>query len=151
MNAPVEAVVASRATHTSSLVRLWRWWLPIALLSLVLAVLFADPFAGDWDALDYTVLAVEGRPSSMLLGRGLFIFTNHLLWRAAHALTGMEAAHAYLLFKGFVIAQSFPCVMLWWLAAYELTRSRRGATTGLMRSQMYITAGVLCGPNLGIV
>ena len=128
MSAPVDAASASRTKHTSSLARLWRWWLPIALCSFALAVLFADPFAGDWDALDYTVLALEGRPSSMLLGRGLFIFTNHLLWRAAHALTGMEAQHAYLLFKGFVIAQSFPCVMLWWLAAYELTRSRKAAT-----------------------
>ncbi|HEV2764985.1 MAG TPA: glycosyltransferase family 39 protein, partial [Pyrinomonadaceae bacterium] len=106
----------------------WRWWLPVASLSLLLALLFLDPFAGDWDALDYTVLALQPEPSSMLLGRVLFIYTNHLLYRAAHALVGLQPEHAYLLFKYFVVAQSPLAVAASWALARDLTGNVRAAT-----------------------
>jgi hypothetical protein len=35
--------------------------------------------------MDYTMLSLEGYPSSMALGRNLFIFTNHFLFVFAHA------------------------------------------------------------------
>jgi hypothetical protein len=108
--------------------RAWRWWLPPASLALLLAILFRDPFAGDWDALDYTVNAVRGQPSSMLFGRMLFIFTNHAAYRLAHALFGLQTEHAYLLFKYMVIAQTPFAVVACWMLARELTGSRRAAT-----------------------
>ena len=110
----------------------WRWWLPLAGLSLLLALLFLDPFAGDWDALDYTVLALQPAPSSMLLGRTLFIYTNHLLFRAAHALFGLPAEQAYLLFKYFVVAQSPLAVAAFWALARDLTNSARAAAAAAL-------------------
>jgi 4-amino-4-deoxy-L-arabinose transferase-like glycosyltransferase len=110
----------------------WRWWLGPALLTLVLALVFQDPFAGDWDALDYTVLAIKGQPSSMILGRMLFIFTNHFLWRIAHALFNLQPEHAYLLFKYAVILQSPLATIAWWMLARELTASVRVATIAAM-------------------
>jgi hypothetical protein len=106
--------------------------LPVSALALVLALLFVDPFAGDWDALDYTVLALAPRPSSMLLGRMLFIFTNNAVWRVAHALFGTDVAHAYLVFKYFVVLQSPVCIALVWLLAYDLTGTRRTATVAAL-------------------
>lgn len=106
----------------------WRWWLLPALVALALALIFADPFLGEWDALDYTVLAVQGRPSSMILGRSLFIFTNHGLWRTAHALFNLPPEKAYLLFKYGVIIASPLTIIAWWLVARDLTNSVRVAT-----------------------
>jgi hypothetical protein len=108
--------------------REWRWWIAPAALALVFAVLFQDPFAGDWDSLDYTVLALQPEPSSMLLGRMLFIFTNHFIWRIAHAFFGLAPENAYLLFKYVVIAQSPLAVMACWTLARDLTNSVRAAT-----------------------
>jgi hypothetical protein len=51
------------------------------------------------------VLAIRGQPSSMALGRSLFIFFNHALWRTAHALFGLAAEDAYVLFKSAVLIQ----------------------------------------------
>src|ERR1700686_762997 len=45
----------------------WRWWLPPALISLLLILKVVDPFIGDWDGLDYTILALHGSHSSMAL------------------------------------------------------------------------------------
>ncbi len=106
----------------------WRWWLPPALVSLVLALVFVDPFAGDWDALDYTRLALEGRPSSMIGGRMLFIFTNHALWRVAHALFGLRPEQAYLLFKYAVVAQSPLAIVACWELTRQLTNDVRAST-----------------------
>ncbi len=111
-----------------SLLAAWRWWLPIALLTLTLALVFMDPFAGDWDALDYTVLALQGHPSSMVLGRMLFIFANHALWLIAHSLFSLPPEKAYLLFKYAVVAQSPLAVIAWWRLARDLTSSARAAT-----------------------
>ncbi len=106
----------------------WRWWLPLALLSLVLALVFVDPFAGDWDALDYTTLALKGQPSSMVLGRMLFIFANHALWLGAHALFDLKPEQAYLLFKYAVVAQSPLAIIACWELARQLTADVRAAT-----------------------
>src|SRR5919108_1364634 len=84
---------------------LWRWWLPPAAISLILILVFVDPFIGDWDALEYTVSALHGQLSSMAMGRGLFIFYNHALYAIAHAVFGLSPQRAYLLFKYVVVAQ----------------------------------------------
>ncbi|GAC1446738.1 MAG: hypothetical protein NVSMB56_08280 [Pyrinomonadaceae bacterium] len=102
--------------------------MPLAVLTLTLAVLFRDPFAGDWDALDYTVLALHGMPSSMLLGRMLFIFTNHFAFEIAHTLFNVQTEHAYLLFKLLVIAESPLVVVACWNFTRELTNSLHAAT-----------------------
>jgi hypothetical protein len=119
-------------SHTSpephSFFNAWAWWLTPALLSLALAIIFRDPFAGDWDALDYTVLALHGSPSSMILGRTLFIFGNHALWLIAHSLFNLQPEHAYLLFKGAVIMQTPLAIIAWWTLTRDLTQSVRAAT-----------------------
>jgi len=112
--------------------RAWRWWLPPAALALLLTILFIDPFAGDWDALDYTVNAVRGQPSSMLFGRMLFIFTNHAAYRLARALFGLQTEHAYLLFKYMIVAQTPFAVVACWTLARELTASLSAATVAAL-------------------
>lgn len=112
--------------------RAWRWWLAPAALALLLTILFIDPFAGDWDALDYTVNAVRGEPSSMLFGRMLFIFTNHAAYRIARALFGLQTEHAYLLFKYMVVVQTPFAVVACWTLAREVTGSLRAATVAAL-------------------
>lgn len=87
-----------------------------------------DPFIGDWDGLDYTINALHGTPSTMALGRFLFIFANHALWRIAHAVFNLQADQAYLLFKYAVVAQSPLAVIACWTLARDLTRSLQAAT-----------------------
>lgn len=106
----------------------WRWWLPPALISLVLILIFVDPFIGDWDALDYTILSLHGQPSSMALGRGLFTLYNHGLYRLAHVLFNIPPADAYLLFKYAVVAQGPLAVVMLWVLARDLTHSLHAAT-----------------------
>lgn len=103
-----------------------------ALVALCLAILFADPFIGDWDALDYTINAVNGTPSTMALGRLLFIFFNHALWLVAHKIFHLQAEQAYLLFKYAVSAQSFLAVIACWTLARDLTRSVQTATVAAL-------------------
>ncbi|HEY6189102.1 MAG TPA: glycosyltransferase family 39 protein [Pyrinomonadaceae bacterium] len=122
----------SKQEETKGLLAAWRWWLPVALLTLLLALLFKDPFAGDWDALDYTVLAIHGEPSSMILGRMLFIFVNHGMWRVAHGIFGLRPEHAYLLFQYAVIIQSPLAAIAWWQLARDLTGSVRAATVAAL-------------------
>jgi hypothetical protein len=119
---------AACASEALSLRAAWRSWLPPALVALLLALLFRDPFAGDWDALDYTVLALQGAPSSMLFGRTLFIYTNHFAYTFAHAVFGLQAEHAYLLFKYMVVAESPVAVVGMWALARRLTKDARAAT-----------------------
>jgi MFS family permease len=89
---------------------------------------FVDPFIGDWDGMDYTMLSLAGYPSSMALGRNLFIFGNHFLFVAARNLFHVKPESAYLLFKYAVVAQSpFAIAAGWWLARL-LTRSVVAAT-----------------------
>jgi 4-amino-4-deoxy-L-arabinose transferase-like glycosyltransferase len=97
-------------------------------LSVVLALLFIDPFIGDWDAVDYTVLALRGHPSSMALGRSLFIFFNHFVWRAAHSLFQLPPEEAYLLFKYAVVIQTPLAVIACWRLAREVGATLHVAT-----------------------
>jgi 4-amino-4-deoxy-L-arabinose transferase-like glycosyltransferase len=106
----------------------WRWWIAPALLALILALIFCDPFIGDWDGLDYTLASIKGSPSSMALGRSLFVFTNHAAWRIAHALFGLTAENAYLLFKYMVVAESPLAVIACWTLARDLSGSVQTAT-----------------------
>ena len=108
--------------------RAWRWWLVPALLALGLALIFRDPFIGDWDAVDYTVLAVRGEPSSMALGRLLFVGYNHELWRLAHTVFGLAPEHAHLLFQFAIIAQAPLAAIACFALARAVTDSRQVAT-----------------------
>ncbi|HYG78774.1 MAG TPA: glycosyltransferase family 39 protein [Pyrinomonadaceae bacterium] len=110
----------------------WRWWTGPALAALALALLYADPFIGDWDALDYTLISIEGKPSSMALGRSLFIYTNHAAWSVAHSLFGLKAENAYLLFKSMVIIQSPLAAAACWALAREVTGSLHAATAAAL-------------------
>jgi 4-amino-4-deoxy-L-arabinose transferase-like glycosyltransferase len=91
-----------------------------------------DPFAGDWDALDYTVLALKGEPSSMILGRILFIFSNRAAFMLAHELFGLQPEKAYLLFKYMVVLESPLALVAWWVLARDLTGSKRAATAAVL-------------------
>ncbi|HVG35318.1 MAG TPA: glycosyltransferase family 39 protein [Pyrinomonadaceae bacterium] len=73
------------------------------------------------------MLSINGQPSSMALGRSLFIFFNHALWRAAHALFQLPAENAYLLFKYAVIMECPLAVIACWTLARDLTRSLQAA------------------------
>jgi hypothetical protein len=106
--------------------------LPAALVSLALTLIFVDPFVGDWDGLDYTILALRGHPSSMALGRSLFIFYNHALYVAAHTLFGLSPARAYLLFKFAVVTQGTLAVIACWILARDLSRSLPAATVSAL-------------------
>jgi dolichyl-phosphate-mannose-protein mannosyltransferase len=106
----------------------WPWWLPPATLSFLLVFYFVDPFIGDWDGLDYTMLALAGYPSSMALGRNLFIFGNHALYEVAHALFNVQPEHGYLIFKYAVVAQAPLAVIACWKLAREFTGSLHSAT-----------------------
>lgn len=68
----------------------------------------------------------------MLFGRMLFIYTNHAAYRLAHALFGLQAEHAYLLFKYMVVVQTPFAVVACWMLARELTASLRAATVAAL-------------------
>lgn len=121
-------VQSSAPTGTGSFWRAWRWWLPPAVIGLALVLYFVDPFIGDWDGLDYTILSLAGYPSSMALGRNLFIFTNHYLYWIANALFHLQPEHAYLLFKYVVVAQSPLAVIMCWILARDISGSLYTAT-----------------------
>src|SRR5437764_236078 len=84
--------------------REYLYWLPPALIALLLTLVYLNPFIGDWDGLDYTIFSLHGRPSSMALGRSLFTLFNFGLYRLAHLLFGVRPDQAYLLFKYAVVA-----------------------------------------------
>ncbi|HKY43784.1 MAG TPA: glycosyltransferase family 39 protein [Pyrinomonadaceae bacterium] len=112
--------------------RAWRWWLPPAMIALALVLYFVDPFIGDWDGMDYTMLSLAGYPSSMALGRNLFIFTNHAMFRVAHALFGLQPEQAYLIFKYAVVAQAPVTVVACWILARDISGSLYTATTAAL-------------------
>ena len=89
---------------------------------------FVDPFIGDWDGMDYTILSLAGYPSSMALGRNLFIFGNHALYQFAHALFGIQPENAYLIFKYAVVAQGSFAVIAGWVLARDFSKSVHTAT-----------------------
>src|SRR5712671_2539255 len=111
-----------------TLLSAWCWWLPPAAIALVFILIFVDPFIGDWDALEYTLSALHGTPSSMALGRGLFIFFNHAFYVFAHAVFQLQPRHAYLLFKYVVVAQGPLAVIACWVLTRDLSGSKYAAT-----------------------
>jgi uncharacterized protein YqgC (DUF456 family) len=113
---------------SQSLIAAWRWWLPPAAVSLILILIFVDPFIGDWDAVEYTISALRGSPSSMALGRGLFIFYNHALYVLAHAVFHLPPNRAYLLFKYVIVAQGPLAVVACWALARDVSGSAVSAT-----------------------
>jgi hypothetical protein len=106
----------------------WTWWLTPALTSLGLVLFYLDPFIGDWDGLEYTMYSVWGYPSSMALGRNLFIFANHLLWLIAHGVFSVGPEQAYLIFKYAVVLQVPLAVIACWILARDFTGSPHAAT-----------------------
>ena len=116
------------AGASTSLLDEWRWWIGPALIALALCLIFTDPFIGDWDGLDYTLISIEGRPSSMALGRSLFIFANHGAWRAFHTLFGLSTENAYLLFKYMIVVETPLAVIACWMLAREVSGSLSVAT-----------------------
>jgi Dolichyl-phosphate-mannose-protein mannosyltransferase len=118
----------SRASSNISFRGTWKWWLPPALIGLALVISFIDPFIGDWDGMDYTMLSLAGYPSSMALGRNLFIFGNHTLFVIARALFHLQPENAYLLFKYAVVAQAPLAIIGCWFLAHTVSRSLYTAT-----------------------
>src|SRR5437868_5440938 len=116
------------AKSPQSLLREYLYWLPPALIVLVLSLIYLNPFIGDWDGLDYTIFSLHGRPSSMALGRSLFTLFNFGLFKFAHALFDVRPEQAYLLFKFAVVVQTPMAVIACWLLARDLSGSRRAAT-----------------------
>ncbi len=106
----------------------WPWWLIPALIALALVLWFVDPFIGDWDGLDYTMLSVAGYPSSMALGRNLFIFQNYFLYRAANSIFNVQPDQAYLIFKYAVVAQAPFAVVACWALARQVGATVYAAT-----------------------
>ena len=115
-------------TASDRMLSAWRWWLLPAALALILILIFVDPFIGDWDALEYTLSALRGYPSSMALGRSLFIFFNHELYVIAHAAFHLRPQHAYLLFKYAVVAQGVLAIIACWILTRDLSGSKYAAT-----------------------
>src|SRR5215813_6958331 len=123
----------------------WRsclYWLPPAVLALVLSLVYLNPFIGDWDGLDYTIYSLHGRPSSMALGRSLFTLFNFALYRLAHAVFGLRPEQAYLVFKFTVVIATPLAVIACWRLARDLSGSVRSATIAALL--------VACSPMLVI-
>ncbi|MDQ3666741.1 MAG: glycosyltransferase family 39 protein [Acidobacteriota bacterium] len=95
---------------------------------MALTLYFTDPFIGDWDGIDYTILSLAGYPSSMALGRNLFIFGNHALYQLLHALFNVPPEQAYLIFKYAVVAQAPLAVVACWKLAREVAGSLYSST-----------------------
>jgi dolichyl-phosphate-mannose-protein mannosyltransferase len=106
--------------------------LPPAVIALGLVLYFVDPFIGDWDGMDYTMLSLAGYPSSMALGRNLFIFSNHFLYLISHELFHVQPEHAYLIFKYAVVAQAPLAIVACWILARDISGSLYTATTAAL-------------------
>lgn len=74
------------------------------------------------------MLSLAGYPSSMALGRSLFIFGNHWLFVLARSVFGLAPENAYLLFKYAVVAQAPVAVIACWALARQLSHSVYTAT-----------------------
>ena len=118
------------------------FWLPPALIALILTLVYLNPFIGDWDGLDYTIFSLHARPSSMALGRSLFTLFNFALYKFAHAVFGVQPQHAYLLFKYAVVIETPLAVVVCWVLARDLTASVRAATLSALM--------IACSPILVI-
>lgn len=127
---------------TSRLLSEYLYWLPPALVALILTLVYLNPFIGDWDGLDYTIFSLHARPSSMALGRSLFTIANFGLYKLAHALFRVQPQHAYLLFKYAVVVETPLAVLMCWLLARDLTGSIKAATLSALM--------IACSPILVI-
>src|SRR5687767_13578780 len=78
------------------------------------------------------MLSLTGYPSSMALGRNLFIFSNHLLFVVARSLFQLQPENAYLLFKYAVVTQAPLAVVAVWVLARDLGASLFAATLGAL-------------------
>ena len=78
------------------------------------------------------MLSLEGYPSSMALGRNLFIFSNHALFLIGRELFGFNAENAYLIFKYAVVAQAPMAVVACWILARDISGSLYTATTAAL-------------------
>jgi hypothetical protein len=107
-------------------------WVPLLLASWAFAYGFQDSFVSDWDGFDYAAYAVRNVPSSMGLGRALFLGYNHLLWEMAHNWLDVPPERAYLVLRYGVIAQSGPAIVGIYALYKELTASRLAATCGAL-------------------
>ena len=116
------------AAQPLSFWRAWPWWCVPAAIGLALVLFFVDPFVGDWDGMDYTILSLAGYPSSMALGRNLFIFGNHALYEIAHSVFRVQPEHAYLVFKYAVVVQAPLAVIACWTLARDFSKSIHAAT-----------------------
>lgn len=74
------------------------------------------------------MLSLTGHPSSMALGRNLFISVNHLLFVVGRNLFQLQPENAYLLFKYAVVAQAPLAVVAIWVLARDLSSSLYAAT-----------------------
>ncbi|HEX9630618.1 MAG TPA: glycosyltransferase family 39 protein, partial [Pyrinomonadaceae bacterium] len=122
------AALGFEAPAQTSFLKAWLWWSIPALLGLILVLWFVDPFIGDWDGLDYTMLSLAGYPSSMALGRSLFIFENHALYALAHHIFNVQPENAYLIFKYAVVVQAPLALIACWVLARDVSRSLYTAT-----------------------
>ncbi|MGI8896941.1 MAG: ArnT family glycosyltransferase [Pyrinomonadaceae bacterium] len=122
------SVAGARHVSLPSFWAAWSWWLPPALISVALTLYFTDPFIGDWDGIDYTILSLAGYPSSMALGRNLFIFGNHALYQVVHALFSVPPENAYLIFKYAVVAQVPLAIVACWILARDVSGSLYSAS-----------------------
>jgi hypothetical protein len=107
-------------------------WLPLLFLSWSLAWIFQDQFISDWDGFDYTSYAVNGLPTSLGLGRALFLGYNHILWRIAHNWFDTPVEQAYLILRYSVIAQSGPATVGIYALFKELSSNRLAAFFGAL-------------------
>ncbi|HET9478894.1 MAG TPA: glycosyltransferase family 39 protein, partial [Pyrinomonadaceae bacterium] len=67
-------------------------------------------------------------PSSMALGRNLFIFSNHLLFLIGSGLFNVQPENAYLIFKYAVVAQAPLAIVACWILARDISGSLYTAT-----------------------
>lgn len=74
------------------------------------------------------MLSIEGYPSSMALGRNLFIFGNHALFVIGRALFHVQPDNAYLIFKYAVVLQAPLAIVMCWLLARDVSGSLHTAT-----------------------
>jgi hypothetical protein len=91
-----------------------------------------DPFICDWDGFDYTVHAVQHKPSTLGLGRALFLGYNSVLWEITHRWLGLAPEKAYLALRYGVIAQAGLGVIGVYALCKELTANRLAAFFGAM-------------------
>ena len=78
------------------------------------------------------MLSLSGYPSSMALGRNLFIFSNHFLFVVANSLFHLQPENAYLLFKYAVVVQAPLAIIACWILAHSVSHSLYTATTSAL-------------------